>query len=33
LVTENLRPALQNADILDQIVHSDHCPVVVNLCL
>ncbi len=31
LVTENLRPALQYADILDQVVHSDHCPVTLEL--
>ena len=31
LVTENLRPTLLNADILDQVVHSDHCPVTLEL--
>ncbi len=31
LVTDNLRPTLKGADILDQVVHSDHCPVVVEL--
>ncbi len=33
LVTENLRPALKNADILDRVVHSDHCPVTLELQL
>ncbi|MDR0295835.1 MAG: exodeoxyribonuclease III [Prevotellaceae bacterium] len=27
LVTENLRSTLLDADILDKVVHSDHCPV------
>ena len=27
LVSENLGPQLRGADILDQVVHSDHCPV------
>jgi len=30
-VTENLRPALINADILDKVVHSDHCPVTLRI--
>jgi exodeoxyribonuclease-3 len=31
LVTENLRTALHHADILDRVVHSDHCPVTLEL--
>jgi len=31
LVSESLRPVLQNADILDNVVHSDHCPVSLEL--
>jgi exodeoxyribonuclease-3 len=30
-VTENLRPELKGAGILQQVVHSDHCPVWVEL--
>jgi len=30
-VTESLRPALKSAAILSDAVHSDHCPVVVEL--
>ncbi|MCL2502338.1 MAG: exodeoxyribonuclease III [Bacteroidales bacterium] len=31
LVSDNLCPRLQGADILDQVVHSDHCPVVLHM--
>lgn len=31
LVTENLRPAIVDAGILPQVIHSDHCPVWVKL--
>jgi len=31
MVSEGLRPKLKSASILDQIVHSDHCPVVLEL--
>lgn len=31
LVTENLSADLKDAEILDQVVHSDHCPVVLRL--
>lgn len=30
-ITENLLPHLQNAAILNEAVHSDHCPIVVEL--
>ncbi|MBK7131173.1 MAG: exodeoxyribonuclease III [Crocinitomicaceae bacterium] len=30
-ITENLLPQLQNASILSEAVHSDHCPIVVEL--
>lgn len=29
--TENLRGQLAHGDILDQVVHSDHCPVILEL--
>lgn len=31
MVTENLRPNLRGAAILPQVVHSDHCPAVVEI--
>ncbi|PLX20160.1 MAG: exodeoxyribonuclease III [Marinilabiliales bacterium] len=31
LITEALRPQLKNADILQEVHHSDHCPVAVEL--
>ncbi|MDR1339618.1 MAG: exodeoxyribonuclease III [Prevotellaceae bacterium] len=31
MVTEPLKPQLKNADILDSIVFSDHCPVMLEL--
>ncbi|MBN2728287.1 MAG: exodeoxyribonuclease III [Bacteroidales bacterium] len=31
MVTENLKGRLQNADILDQVVHSDHCPITLEI--
>lgn len=31
MVTENLRPNLHGAAILQQVVHSDHCPAVVEM--
>jgi exodeoxyribonuclease-3 len=31
LVTEPLKPTLHNADILDQVMLSDHCPVVLEI--
>ncbi len=31
LVSENLKDKLINADILDWVVHSDHCPVMLEL--
>ncbi len=31
VVTENLKNQIQNADILDHAVHSDHCPVVLEM--
>jgi len=31
LVTENLRSSLINADILEQVVHSDHCPITLTI--
>lgn len=33
LVTENLKQNLVGADILDQVVHSDHCPVTLKIQL
>ena len=33
LVSENLKSALVNADILDQAMHSDHCPVTMRIKL
>ncbi len=30
-VSDNLSPSLSNADIRPDVVHSDHCPVTVNL--
>lgn len=31
LISEEVKPRLKNARILDQIVHSDHCPILVEL--
>lgn len=31
MVTENLKDRLKNADILDQVVHSDHCPITLEI--
>lgn len=31
LVTENIRERLQHADILQDVYHSDHCPVLVEI--
>lgn len=31
LTTSNLKPNLVNADILDQVIHSDHCPVTLEI--
>ncbi len=31
MVTENLKSRLKNADILDQVVHSDHCPITLDI--
>lgn len=31
LISEELKPRLKDARILDQIVHSDHCPILVEL--
>jgi len=31
MVTENLKPLLKHADILDQVKHSDHCPIVLEI--
>ncbi len=31
MATENLSKAIENADILDQVFHSDHCPVLLEL--
>lgn len=31
MITENLKPQLKNASILNNVVHSDHCPVVVEI--
>jgi exodeoxyribonuclease III len=33
MVTEPLRPFLKNASILSSVMHSDHCPVVVEIDL
>lgn len=33
LVTENLRPNLIGADILSDVVHSDHCPITMEINL
>ena len=31
LATESLKARIQNADILNEVVHSDHCPVLLEL--
>lgn len=31
LITEELKPAMRNADILSDVYHSDHCPVLLEL--
>ena len=31
MVTENLKSRLKDADILDQVVHSDHCPITLEI--
>jgi exodeoxyribonuclease-3 len=31
MVTENLKSRLKNADILDQVIHSDHCPITLEV--
>lgn len=31
LISEKLKPAMQNADILSEVYHSDHCPVLLEL--
>ena len=33
LVSENLRAKIKSSSILDQVFHSDHCPIVVELKL
>ncbi|OFX24379.1 MAG: exodeoxyribonuclease III [Bacteroidetes bacterium GWA2_31_9b] len=31
MISENLKPQLRGAGILQQVVHSDHCPIVVEM--
>lgn len=33
MVTDNLVPMLKSASIMPEVIHSDHCPVVVELNL